>query len=61
MQIDHLQKCAHEPCVCQVTPDQEYCSDHCRESSAAHRDSCRCSHIDCAVEPAEADPLAQPA
>jgi len=24
-----LRKCPHEPCVCLIYPDQEYCSAHC--------------------------------
>lgn len=56
MQIDHLQKCAHTPCVCQVTEDQEFCSDQCREEAARGGDRCACGHAQCATEPA-----AQPA
>lgn len=50
MQIDHLQKCAHSPCVCQVTPDQEYCSDRCRDDAAAGSERCNCGHEACKNE-----------
>ena len=51
MQIDHLQKCAHAPCVCQVTTDQEYCGEQCRKHAQAEHDTCTCGHADCALEP----------
>ncbi len=62
MQIDHLKKCAHVPCVCEITSEQEYCSDRCRNNAADGSDTCTCGHIDCAVEPVEIDAdLALPA
>lgn len=57
MQIDHLQACAHRPCICQVTAEQQFCSDHCREMAAKNRDTCACAHAECAENPE----LAQPA
>jgi hypothetical protein len=50
MQIDHLQACAHAPCCCQVTAQEEYCSEHCREQAEAGKDECRCSHTECAMD-----------
>lgn len=62
MQIDHLQKCAHQPCVCQVTKSDEYCSANCRKHAAENADTCTCGHVDCAVEPEPLGvPLASPA
>ncbi len=51
MQIDHLQKCAHQPCICQIPSSREFCSEHCREQAEAGSDTCRCGHADCATEP----------
>ena len=56
MQIDHLQECAHSPCICQVTTDQEFCSDRCREHAASGNERCTCGHEECALET-----VAQPA
>lgn len=62
MQIDHLHECAHAACICQITTEQDYCGDSCRDNAAAGKDSCTCGHLDCALEPAKVEPLlAQPA
>jgi hypothetical protein len=53
VQIDHLQKCAHPSCICQVTQDQEFCSDHCREEAGSGGDRCSCGHAQCATEAVE--------
>jgi len=41
--------CAHDPCRCSTSGDDEYCSDHCRE--AADQDiteiTCDCGHPAC--------------
>lgn len=61
MQIDHLHPCAHQSCICQISTEQTFCSDHCRDQTKAGSDTCRCGHTDCAVEPAlGGPPLAQP-
>ena len=51
MQIDHLQKCGHAPCLCEVTASEEFCSDHCRGHAQSDHDTCTCGHTDCAIEP----------
>lgn len=62
MQTEQLRKCAHEPCICQVAPEDEYCGDRCRENARTGRDTCTCDHVDCAVEPdLVVAPLASPA
>lgn len=42
-------KCGHDMCVCAVTGDAEYCSDHCED--AADQDlteiNCDCGHPGC--------------
>ena len=42
-------KCAHEACVCMITGDDDYCSEHCED--AVDQDiveiSCDCGHSAC--------------
>ena len=42
-------KCAHDGCICMVSGDSDYCSDHC--SDADDQDlveiSCQCGHPGC--------------
>lgn len=50
MQIDHLHKCAQQPCICQIPTSREYCGEQCREQAEAGGDTCRCGHAGCATE-----------
>lgn len=42
-------KCAHEACVCMVSGEEDYCSEHCED--AVDQDiieiSCDCGHSAC--------------
>ena len=42
-------QCEHEICVCPVTGDAEYCSDHCRDAVAEDMTeiACDCGHPGC--------------
>jgi hypothetical protein len=44
-------KCGHDMCVCAVTGDAEYCSDHCED--AVDQDlteiNCDCGHAGCST------------
>lgn len=46
---DNDNKCGHDICLCAVTDDAEYCSQHCED--AADQDlteiSCDCGHPGC--------------
>jgi hypothetical protein len=50
-------KCAHPSCACQVHPDEEFCSDYCRnaveEPSGEEDEQCQCGHSDCIVNQAQ--------
>jgi hypothetical protein len=53
MQIDH--KCAHKPCECMISSDQEYCSESCRyndnrQGSRGAEEECDCGHKACAED-----------
>jgi hypothetical protein len=42
--------CAHTMCSCEVTADQEYCSDFCRNPNQVEmgsRTDCGCGHDAC--------------
>jgi hypothetical protein len=49
-----MEKCAHDPCRCQVAESGDACSDHCRSMVAAGShpgpEPCRCGHEDCMTE-----------
>jgi hypothetical protein len=43
-------KCEHTTCTCEVTADDPYCSDHCREHGAHGQSDthpCECGHPGC--------------
>jgi hypothetical protein len=41
-------KCAHIPCLCDVAPGQEYCSEACRDAGSEEVDiACQCAHASC--------------
>ena len=43
-------QCGHEGCTCDVTADQEFCSDHCRDHAGmgSHDEHpCQCGHPAC--------------
>jgi hypothetical protein len=41
-------KCAHTPCLCNVTNGQEYCGDECRDAGSADVEiACQCNHPAC--------------
>lgn len=40
-------QCTHQPCTCQVTYDGDFCSDACRNVSAAVPGPCPCDHPTC--------------
>ncbi len=42
---DNLSYCAHPGCHCKVQPDEEYCSEECR--NLTDDDPCSCGHSDC--------------
>ena len=48
---DDDNRCGHEGCMCAVSGEQEYCSDHCR--NADDQDiteiSCDCGHSGCGI------------
>jgi len=49
---EHLRKCAHEPCICMVYPEQGYFSTHCSMASEAVSPelSCDCGLRNCALK-----------
>lgn len=49
--------CAHQPCVCEVKDNDDFCGGPCREAAAANSDTCRCGHLECSIEPALPDPV----
>jgi hypothetical protein len=47
-------RCGHETCRCEITDDEDFCSDHCRDQAATaggitDHDShtCECGHPAC--------------
>jgi hypothetical protein len=41
-------KCAHIPCLCDVTPGQEYCSESCQDAGNENVEvACQCDHPSC--------------
>ena len=41
-------KCAHMPCLCDVGPGQEYCSEACRDAGSEDVEiACQCGHASC--------------
>ena len=41
-------KCAHIPCVCEVAPGQEYCSEACKNAGSEDVEiACQCNHAAC--------------
>jgi hypothetical protein len=42
-------KCAHDACVCMVTDDSDYCSEHCEDADDQDlvEISCDCGHPAC--------------
>jgi hypothetical protein len=43
-----IKKCAHIPCLCNVTNGQEYCGDSCREAGSEDVEiACQCDHPAC--------------
>jgi hypothetical protein len=57
MGVPVTKKCAHPACVCQVEPEEEYCSDYCKgnvEKPGGDEDApCQCGHSDCIVKQAQ--------
>jgi len=55
---EHVMRCGHEGCTCQVEQSGDFCSEHCREHAddaghAAH--ACECGHPQCQASRSEAD------
>lgn len=46
---DENNTCGHDICSCPVSGDQEYCSDHCRETERQDMTeiACDCGHPGC--------------
>jgi hypothetical protein len=43
-----MKKCAHIPCLCNVSAGQEYCGDSCREAGSEDVEiACPCDHPAC--------------
>jgi hypothetical protein len=43
-----MKKCAHIPCLCDVSHGQEYCGDICREAGSEDVEiACQCDHPAC--------------
>jgi hypothetical protein len=41
-------KCAHMPCLCDVSPGEEYCSDVCQDAGSEDVEvACQCGHASC--------------
>lgn len=41
-------KCAHIPCLCDVTDGQEYCGETCRDAGRDDVEiACQCDHPQC--------------
>jgi hypothetical protein len=41
-------KCAHIPCLCDVTAGQEYCSESCQDAGNENVEvACQCDHPSC--------------
>jgi hypothetical protein len=55
MQIDHPEQsqCRRDGCACAVKPEQDFCSDHCRNAADntplrdGMRQECECGHDQC--------------
>jgi hypothetical protein len=43
-------ECAHEPCTCQVTDGQTFCSEPCGLGTATGP-YCSCNHAECEASP----------
>lgn len=53
-------KCAHPACNCQVTGDDKYCSQYCKDAGGTMEISCNCGHTGCAVSEGQATAGARP-
>ena len=41
-------KCAHIPCLCDVSDGEEYCGNSCRDAGSEDVEiACHCDHIGC--------------
>ena len=40
-------KCAHDNCQCQVSEDEKFCSEYCREAGDIVEVGCGCEHKPC--------------
>lgn len=47
-------KCAHIPCLCDVTDGQEYCGETCRDAGSEDIEiACQCNHAPCPLTTSE--------
>lgn len=44
-----MKKCSHPACQCEVSDNQKYCSESCRDAGDTLEISCNCGHAGCAV------------
>jgi hypothetical protein len=43
-----IKKCAHMPCLCDVSDGQEYCGEACRDAGSEDVEiACQCDHPAC--------------